>query len=406
MDRSRVPDPGARTRDEIHGRSKARRSPSICRSRRRRCSDPRGSYAATARARVDVSDAWTGRHRSLRHKARLPTTTPRPPLAPRSLRGHVFAADTGLPLRKAQVRIFAGEIRENRLATTDVDGAYEFKEVKAGRYTINANKGSYVSLSYGQTRPTDASKPLQILDNQTVERVDLVAAPRQRDHRPHRRRVRRADVGRADRAAALPDRQRPAAARAQRSANANRRHGRVPAVRHPAGAVLPLGDVASDQFDEQRGQDRLRADLLPRHRQPGPGETADDCRRPADQRHRDGAQADPRDTDQWHRDHVRRQADERFGDADVDRRLRVQLRRVSADARRQLQHQRRRAGRVHAARAKLRSRRSGGRRNRDREDHRHRRRHHRPPPHRIESRRSRRAASSSIQRQRPASRWA
>jgi protocatechuate 3,4-dioxygenase beta subunit len=101
------------------------------------------------------------------------TNNPPPAVATSILRGHVFAADTGLPLRKAQVRIFANEIRENRLATTDVDGAYEFKDVKAGRYSINASKGSYVGLSYGQTRPIDAAKPLQILDNQTVERVDI-----------------------------------------------------------------------------------------------------------------------------------------------------------------------------------------------------------------------------------------
>jgi len=73
-----------------------------------------------------------------------------------TLRGHVLAADTGRPLRKAQVRILAGEIRENRLATTDDDGRYEFKEVKAGRYTITATKGSYISLSYGQSRPLEA----------------------------------------------------------------------------------------------------------------------------------------------------------------------------------------------------------------------------------------------------------
>jgi len=89
------------------------------------------------------------------------------------LRGHVFAADTGQPLRKAQVRIFAGEIRENRMVTTDENGSYEFKEVRAGRYTISASKGNYVSVSYGQQRPTDAAKPLEILDHQTVERVDL-----------------------------------------------------------------------------------------------------------------------------------------------------------------------------------------------------------------------------------------
>jgi Carboxypeptidase regulatory-like domain len=90
------------------------------------------------------------------------------------LRGHVFAADSGQPLRKAQVRIFAGEIRENRLATTDVDGFYEFKEVRAGRYTINASKGSYVGLSYGQQRPTDPAKPITILDNQMVEKMDFM----------------------------------------------------------------------------------------------------------------------------------------------------------------------------------------------------------------------------------------
>jgi hypothetical protein len=89
------------------------------------------------------------------------------------VRGHVLAADSGLPLRKAQVRIIAGDIRENRLATTDADGKFEFTEVRAGRYTIQASKGSYVGLAYGQQRPTDAAKPLQILDHQTVEKLDF-----------------------------------------------------------------------------------------------------------------------------------------------------------------------------------------------------------------------------------------
>jgi protocatechuate 3,4-dioxygenase beta subunit len=100
-----------------------------------------------------------------------------------TLRGRVFAADTGQALRKAQVRILqqmeapaAGPVilaRENRLATTDAQGVYEFKELRAGRYMITASKGSYVQLQYGQTRPTEPGKPIQILDNQTIERVDF-----------------------------------------------------------------------------------------------------------------------------------------------------------------------------------------------------------------------------------------
>jgi len=94
-----------------------------------------------------------------------------------TLRGHVVALDTGQPLRKAQVRIVAGELRENRLTSTDADGKYEFKEVLAGRYSITASKGSFVQLQYGQQRPFEPGKPLEILDGQLVEKVDF-ALPR------------------------------------------------------------------------------------------------------------------------------------------------------------------------------------------------------------------------------------
>jgi len=94
-----------------------------------------------------------------------------------TLRGHVVALDSGQPLRKAQVRIIAPELRENRLTSTDADGKFEFKEVVAGRYTITASKGSYVSLQYGQQRPFEPGRPLEILDGQLVEKVDF-ALPR------------------------------------------------------------------------------------------------------------------------------------------------------------------------------------------------------------------------------------
>src|SRR5207245_11041475 len=92
-------------------------------------------------------------------------------LAP--VRVHVVASETGQPLRKAQVRIFSPELRENRLASTDSDGKYEFKEFQAGWYSVSASKGSDVSLQFGQQRPFEPGKPIEILARQTVEKVDF-----------------------------------------------------------------------------------------------------------------------------------------------------------------------------------------------------------------------------------------
>jgi protocatechuate 3,4-dioxygenase beta subunit len=96
-----------------------------------------------------------------------------------TLRGRVFAGDTGQPLRKAQVRInstgpfAAGQQAENRLAITDATGRFEFRQLRAGRYSLQAQKGSYLTLQWGQRGPNDAGKPLEVLDGQTIERVDF-----------------------------------------------------------------------------------------------------------------------------------------------------------------------------------------------------------------------------------------
>jgi len=87
--------------------------------------------------------------------------------------GRVTAADSGQPLRKAQVRIVAQEIRENHSTSTDGDGKFEFKDLPAGRYQVTVSKGSFVTLQYGQSRPFEAGKPLQIADGQAVEKVDF-----------------------------------------------------------------------------------------------------------------------------------------------------------------------------------------------------------------------------------------
>jgi len=64
-----------------------------------------------------------------------------------------------------------------RTTSTDGNGRYEFKNLAAGRYSVSVSKGSYINLPYGQRRPNEPGKPLEVLDGQTIEKIDF-ALPR------------------------------------------------------------------------------------------------------------------------------------------------------------------------------------------------------------------------------------
>jgi hypothetical protein len=102
--------------------------------------------------------------------AEIPTGTAR-------IRGRVVAADTGTPLRRAQVRIAAAELRLNRIVNTDAEGLYEFTELPAGRYYIFVTRSGFVSLQFGQRRPFESGRPLDVGNAQIVEKIDF-ALPR------------------------------------------------------------------------------------------------------------------------------------------------------------------------------------------------------------------------------------
>jgi hypothetical protein len=91
--------------------------------------------------------------------------------------GRVVSADTGNPLRRAQVQIFAMEQRLMKSAITDTEGRYAFDGLPAGRYQINVSRNGYVNLSFGQQRPFEPGKPLSLVDGQIAEKIDF-ALPR------------------------------------------------------------------------------------------------------------------------------------------------------------------------------------------------------------------------------------
>jgi hypothetical protein len=109
----------------------------------------------------------------------LPPRDPRQIEAARGtavVRGTIVAADTGSPIRRAQVRL-AGQGVPGRVATTDERGRFEIKELPAGRYSVTASKGGFVSLQYGQRRPSESGTPLDLGDGQILDKV-VIGLPR------------------------------------------------------------------------------------------------------------------------------------------------------------------------------------------------------------------------------------
>lgn len=93
------------------------------------------------------------------------------------LKGQIVAADNGSPIRRAQVRVISPDVRESRVATTDAQGRFEIRELPAGRYTMTASKGGFVSLQYGQRRPSESGTPIELGDGQTIDKI-AIALPR------------------------------------------------------------------------------------------------------------------------------------------------------------------------------------------------------------------------------------
>jgi hypothetical protein len=92
------------------------------------------------------------------------------------LRGRVVAADTGAIVRRAQVRISSPDVG-SKTAFTDAQGRYEFRDLPAGRFTLSVAKSGFVTMQYGQSRPYERGRPIELAEAQVMDKAD-VALPR------------------------------------------------------------------------------------------------------------------------------------------------------------------------------------------------------------------------------------
>jgi hypothetical protein len=96
-----------------------------------------------------------------------------PPTGTAKITGRIVSADSGTPIRRAQVRVSAPDVRTSRVVTTDNQGRYELSGLPAARYRLVISKAGYVTLEYGQARPFESGKPLDVATGQVLDKIDF-----------------------------------------------------------------------------------------------------------------------------------------------------------------------------------------------------------------------------------------
>jgi hypothetical protein len=95
-----------------------------------------------------------------------------------AIRGRVVDLQAGTPLRRVRVNVTApGLPREGISTSTDINGDYELAELPGGRFTLRVERGGYLPLQYGQRRPLEQGKPLELAAGQILENINF-ALPR------------------------------------------------------------------------------------------------------------------------------------------------------------------------------------------------------------------------------------
>jgi hypothetical protein len=113
---------------------------------------------------------------------------PANPLAPRDatggetkgsgiIRGRVTSLESGRPLRRAKVQLSSPVFADSRVASTNTDGHYEFRDLPAGRFTLRVTRSGYLPLAFGQRRVGEVGRPFELAEKQVAEKVDF-ALPR------------------------------------------------------------------------------------------------------------------------------------------------------------------------------------------------------------------------------------
>ena len=94
-----------------------------------------------------------------------------PPTKPATISGVVVSdGDKPQPVRRAVVTLTGDGLRPNRGAITDDQGRFTIGNLPAGRFTLMAARGGYVTSSYGAKRPGRPGTAVAVTEGQRARR--------------------------------------------------------------------------------------------------------------------------------------------------------------------------------------------------------------------------------------------
>ncbi|HJR58449.1 MAG TPA: carboxypeptidase-like regulatory domain-containing protein [Vicinamibacterales bacterium] len=93
-----------------------------------------------------------------------------------TIRGRITSAASGLPLHRVRLTL-NGPIQNPPTAVTDTRGEFELADVPPGSFSLTATRAGYLTVQYGQRRPREAGRTIEVGPGETLQGIDM-ALPR------------------------------------------------------------------------------------------------------------------------------------------------------------------------------------------------------------------------------------
>jgi hypothetical protein len=91
-----------------------------------------------------------------------------------SITGKVVTAEGGRPVRRVSITLSSPEFPgEPKTVSTNAQGLFEITELPAGRYSLSASRAGYMRVQFGQRRPGETGRPIQLAEGQKFTGADF-----------------------------------------------------------------------------------------------------------------------------------------------------------------------------------------------------------------------------------------